>query len=463
MTESVLFSRRAEIKAKDNAHRAKLGKAIRTYDIAVANMKSRQFSDWEAARRLAAGIKDYSIQNLPNLLESFEEKISARGAQVLWAEDASEARGFLIDILRTESVAKVVKSKSMTTEEIEVNELLENVGIDVHESDLGELIVQLAGEKPYHIVTPAMHKSIAEISELFHKHLGANRTDSPEELTAIARSHLRETFITADAGITGANFIVANDGSIVVTENEGNAILTAACPRIHIVIVGIEKVIPSLADLSLFLPLLATSGTGQRITCYNSIFRGPRQVGEVDGPEKMFVILLDNGRTRLFANENARESLRCIRCGACLNTCPVFKTVGGHAYNTVYQGPIGSVVTPHMKGLREWGHLSHASSLCGACTSVCPVKIDLHNLLLDNRASLVRANSSDWRLEMAMRYWARLMTRRDRVDRVMKVWKWIVHPFLRVLPISFTRSIPSIASESFSQHWRRHVESRNNH
>jgi L-lactate dehydrogenase complex protein LldF len=259
------------------------------------------------------------------------------------------------------------------------------------ENDLGEFIVQLRHEAPYHIVFPSMHLTRGEISELFQRELGSAPTNDPEELTMIARRALRKKFLTADIGITGANFAIAETGMISITENEGNARLTAALPKTMISLLGIEKILPKLGDLALFLPMLATAGTGQPLTCYNTMYGGPRQPGESDGPEEWHVVLLDNHRTELLADAEQRDALHCIRCGACLNVCPIFKNIGGHTYGTTYSGPIGSVITPHLRGLQDWKHLSNASSLCGACTETCPVKIDLHHHLLQNRRNAVRA------------------------------------------------------------------------
>lgn len=411
-TEAARFRERAEAKARDGQHRKLLLRVIDNYDGQARAMKAAQFRDWQRARALAETIKDAALDALPELLVEFERRATARGTQVLWAEDAEEARRFILGVIARTGARRVVKSKSMTSEEVELNELLEGQGVEVVESDLGELIVQLAHEKPYHIVTPAMHKTRVEISELFTQELGSEPSHDPNVLTAVARRHLRGVYTSADIGITGANFIVAGDGSIAITENEGNARLSVACPRVHIALVGIEKVIPRLSDLALFWPLLATSGTGQQITCYSSIVRGPRAPGERDGPEEMIVILLDNGRSRLYGDPKFRQSLRCIRCGACLNVCPVFRTVGGHSYATPYSGPIGSVITPQLRSLPNWHHLSFASSLCGACSDACPVGIDLHHLLLENRARATaeKHTSTFWRLVLVL--WAHLMLSR---------------------------------------------------
>jgi L-lactate dehydrogenase complex protein LldF len=328
--------------------------------------------------------------------------------------------------------------------------------IQVIESDLGELIVQLAGEKPYHIVTPAMHKTKEEISELFQKTLNAPPTTNAEELTMIARAHLRKVYTTADIGITGANFLIAEEGAVVMTENEGNGRLSMSCPPVHIAIAGIEKILPRLEHLSLFLPLLATAGTGQQITCYNSIIRGPKRADEIDGPEEMYVILLDNGRSYLYQNARFRESLRCIRCGLCLNSCPVYRTIGGHSYGTTYQGPIGTVLTPHLSGMRCFQHIVYASSLCGACTDDCPVKIDLHRLILENRYLVYRAHDSGRIMRMALKIWAWIMSNRERLDRARKIGLRLMPLSLNLLPRSKRKRIPKPARESFADQWSVH-------
>ncbi len=447
------FLRKAAVKAGDQTHRFKILKAITTYTGKVEGMKAEQYDDWQQARALAAQTKNHVLRNLPDLLEQFERNITANGAQVLWAEDADQAREHIRRIFRERQVRKVVKSKSMTTEEIEVNELLEGEGIEVLESDLGELIVQLAGEKPYHIVTPAMHKSREDIAALFHEKLGVPASSSAEELTMAARKHLRNAYVTADAGITGANFLLA-EGAIVMTENEGNGRLTMSCPPLHIVIAGIEKVLPKLENLALFLPLLTTSGTGQQITCYNSVVRGPRAAGEQDGPQEMIVILLDNGRSKLYAEPEFQQALRCIRCGACLNACPVYRTIGGHAYGTTYQGPIGSVITPHFRGMAEFGHLSAASSLCGACTQVCPVQIDLHHLLLKNRAKAAEEKRGIDLWQAGFAGWARVMTSRKRLEALRRLAVSGDAALRMILPHTLSKRLPKLARKSFAHMWQ---------
>src|SRR6201994_960369 len=383
------FIARSTVKAEDLDHRKKINFNMGRYNAAVPQGK-QQFADLNLARERAKNIKWRAIETLDQQLEDFESVFTKRGGRVIWAETAAQALEEIRTICKDRNCKTIVKSKSMVTEEIKLNHFLEEIGIESIETDLGEYIQQLDGEPPYHIVTPAMHKSKEDVAKLFYEKLGTKPNLTPEQLTLVAREKLRKKYVQAEIGITGANFIVSDVGGIAVTENEGNARLSAAFPKTHIVIAGIEKVIPTLTDLSLFWPLLATYGTGQRITTYNTIITGPRQPGEADGPEEMILILLDNGRTNILANPKARESLYCIRCGACLNACPIYKNIGGHNYGTTYSGPIGSVITPHLKDMGEWKHLSFASSLCGKCTEVCPVKIDIHKMLLLNRRDAVK-------------------------------------------------------------------------
>ncbi len=391
---AALFHTDTERTTADEPRRAFVRKALRGYEV-TRSKTAATFTDWQQARTAAAETKYEGINHLDRCLAEFEEKFTARGGKVFWASTSAQAREYILNLARERGVKSIVKSKAMTSEEIHLNDALEADGYKVVESDLGEFIQQLKHEPPYHFVFPCMHLKRDEISALFEKELGSAPSDSPEELTLIARRFLRQTYIEADMGISGGNFIVAETGMISITENEGNARLTTAMPKIHVALVGIEKVLPKLADLALFLPMLATAGTGQHMTCYNSMYAGPRQPGETDGPEEMHVVLLDNHRTRLLADAEQRDALGCIRCGACLNVCPIFKNIGGHAYGTTYQGPIGSVITPHFRGLQEFKHLSAASSLCGACTETCPVKIDIHHHLLHNRRNAV-AQSKVW-------------------------------------------------------------------
>src|SRR5580692_1034275 len=389
MTEiAANFIAKSTVKAGDMDHRQKINFNIGKYNAVVPQGK-QQFGDLHLARERAKNIKWKAISSLDTQLEEFETLFTKRGGRVIWAEDTATALAEILAICKEKACRTIVKSKSMVTEEIKLNDFLEKNGIESVETDLGEYIQQLDGEPPYHIVTPAMHKSKEDVAKLFYEKLNTKPGLSPEELTLVAREKLRRKYVQAEIGVTGANFIISDIGGIAVTENEGNARLSASFPKTHIVIAGIEKVIPSITDLGLFWPLLSTYGTGQKITVYNTIVTGPKQENETDGPEEMILILIDNGRTNILANAKARESLYCIRCGACLNACPIYKNIGGHSYGTTYSGPIGSVITPHLKDMGEWKHLSYASSLCGNCTEVCSVKINLHELLLDNRAEAV--------------------------------------------------------------------------
>ncbi len=398
------FFAKSIIKSADVEHRRKIIFNIDKYKAALPNGMS-QFQDIQLVKEKAKNAKWRAIETLDQQLEEFELNFTKRGGKVIWAETTEQAIAEILEICKQKNCKTIVKSKSMVTEEIHLNHALEKNGITSIETDLGEYIQQLDGEPPYHIVTPAMHKNKEDVARLFNKKLGTPIDYTPEQLTQVARELLRKKYVEAEIGITGANFIISDIGGIAVTENEGNARLSCSFPKTHIVIVGIEKMIPSLTDLALFLPLLSSFGTGQKVTVYNSIITGPRQENEVDGPDEMYVILLDNGRTNILKNPKQRESLYCIRCGACLNACPIYKTIGGHAYGTTYSGPIGSVITPHLRGMDDYKHLSYASSLCGNCTEVCPIKINLHTLLLDNRHESVESGLTSFTEKMAWKVW----------------------------------------------------------
>lgn len=401
---SETFIAKSTIKAADLEHRRKINFNIGRYNAVVPQGKM-QFENVALAREKAKNIKWRAIETLDQQLEQFEKVFTERGGKVLWAENSAQAIEEIVKICKEKKCKTLVKSKSMVTEEIHLNAAMEKHGIESIETDLGEYIQQLDGEAPYHIVTPAMHKSKEDVAKLFAEKLGTDPKLTPEQLTLVARNILREKYPQAEVGVTGANFILSDIGGVAVTENEGNARLSCAFPKTHIVVVGIEKMLPSFTDLALFWPLLSTFGTGQKLTVYNTIISGPRQPGETDGPEEMYVILLDNGRTNILDNPKQRESLYCIRCGACLNACPVYKNIGGHAYGATYSGPIGSVITPHLQGMEDYKHLSFASSLCGNCTEVCAVKINLHELLLDNRAQSVEEGRTTLAERVAWKMW----------------------------------------------------------
>jgi len=439
-------------KASDIEHRRKINFNIARYN-AVVPIGKQQFTQLESAREKAKNTKWRAIETLDKQLESFETAITQRGAKVLWAETTEDALDEVLKICVAKNCSTIVKSKSMVTEEIHLNKFLQKNNIESIETDLGEYIQQLDGEAPYHIVTPAMHKSKEDVAKLFEEKLGTASGLTPTQLTQVAREKLREKYTQAEIGITGANFIIADIGGIALTENEGNGRLSCAWPKTHIVIVGIEKVIPSLTDLGLFWPLLATYGTGQTITVYNSIITGPRQNWESDGPEEMYIILLDNGRTDILANPKARESLYCIRCGACLNACPVYKNIGGHTYDTTYSGPIGSVITPHLKEMNDWKHLSYASSLCGNCTEVCAVKINLHELLLENRKEAVDEKHSSLGERIAWKLWKKAMLNRKLMNVANgKIKSLVVNGLVKGWKKN--RSNLHFPQQSFNQQWQ---------
>ena len=449
---SKIFLAESDKKVFDLDHRRKINNNIGKYNNAVELGKS-QFSNHELGRSRASFIKTQTMENLDKYLVEFENNFTKNGGKVIWAKNAEEAQSEILKIFESHSAKTTVKAKSMTTEEIHLNDFLAGNGIQTFETDLGEYIVQLAGQRPYHIVTPAMHMSVKDVAELFEKKLDIPYTENPQELTLTARRILREKYVTADIGITGGNFLIADIGGIAVTENEGNARLSTTFPKVHIALVGIEKMIPSMEDLGLFWPMLAHSGTGQKVTAYNTIFTGPRQAGELDGPEEMYVILLDNGRTHLLADVEKRQALNCIRCGACLNICPIYKNIGGHTYNSTYSGPIGSVITPHYNGMEKFKHLSYASSLCGACTSVCPVKIDLHNLLLLNRNQSVREGLTATSEKLGFKIWKKAMMKRSLMNFVGSGFKNFLLKILFKESWGKNRKTPTLAPRSFNQLW----------
>lgn len=409
------FLAKSEIKTQDFELRRKIDFNIAKYDQAVLEGK-KQFALLETARKLAKNIKWEAIEQLDEKLIEFEERFKSKGGKVIWAETIEDANEAVLNICKKHSCKTVVKSKSMVTEEIHLNDFLKENDIESIETDLGEYIQQLDDESPYHIVTPAMHKSKEDIAKLFYTKLNTEANLTPTELTNVARKKLRNKFTEANVGITGGNFLVADVGGVCLTENEGNARLATAFPPVHIAIVGIEKMIPSVNDLNLFWPLLATYGTGQKTTVYNSLFTGPRQANEVDGPQEMYVILLDNGRTNLIADPQLRESAYCIRCGSCLNVCPIYKNIGGHTYNTTYSGPIGSVISPHLNGYDDYNHLSHASTLCGNCSEVCPVNINIHGMLHYNRSIAKDKGTTEKGERWAWRAWKLAMMKRALLD-----------------------------------------------
>ena len=423
--------------------------------------------DYQELRTQANLIKQHTVDHLDWYLEEFERNVKARGGHVVWCETGKDVADFVLKLAKERSAQLIVKSKSMTTEEIDLNEHVEEHGLEAVETDLGEYILQLAHQKPYHIVAPALHMTRYEVADVFTKELGVERETVPENQTMIARRVLRQKFLAADIGITGANFLVADSGAIVLVENEGNARLSSSAPKIHIAIAGMEKLIPRAQDLPVFLKLLGRSATGQPLTSYTSFLAGARRQGEADGPEEFYVVILDNGRTKLLENPERRQSLFCIRCGACLNHCPVYRKIGGHNYPWVYSGPIGAIITPQFHGVQRDPWLPFASSLCGACGEVCPVKIDIPKLLLDLRADVVANSTTNGIEKTVFRLWAAVMTRPALYRAALAAGsvtgsaekRWIGNSsgMLAVGPIKAwlsQRDLPSPAPKTFRQLWK---------
>lgn len=447
------FKNQAEKKAFDLHHRKIIQFNIGRYDLAVPKGKT-QYSNLELAKQRVAFYKHKAINDLDQYLIEFEANFKKNGGKLIWARDAEDAIKEITAIAKKHKARQAVKSKSMITEELELNEYLEKQHIASVETDLGEFIVQIAGEKPYHIITPVMHKSKEIIAELFHEKYKLPKESTPEQITAFVRQLLREKFQTADIGITGVNFLIADIGGIALTENEGNGLMTMAFPKIHIAIVGIEKMIPSVMNLDLMWPILSTHGTGQNITVYNTIITGPKQENETDGPEEMYVVILDNNRSELLKQVRQRSAMHCIRCGACLNGCPIYKNIGGHTYDTTYSGPIGSVITPHLRGMEKYKHLSFASSLCGKCTEVCPAKIELHRLLLYNRNDSVLNKLSPASEKFTMWGWKKVMTSKWMIDFFGGKTKNIFLKLVFKKPWGKRRSLPVLQPKSFRKQWK---------
>lgn len=427
--------------------------------------------DYQELRTQANALKKHTIDNLDHYLEEFERNVEAHGGKVVYCKDATEVSDFVLDLAKRRGSKLIVKSKSMTTEEVDLNERLEHHGLESVETDLGEYILQLAHERPYHIVAPALHKTRYDVADIFTKELHIARETVPEKLTLIARGVLREKFLKADIGISGANFLIADSGAVVLVENEGNARLTTSAPKIHIAVAGIEKVIPRARDLAVFLKLLARSATGQLLSVYTSFLAGPRRAGEVDGPDEFYVVLLDNGRTKLLPDRSKRESLYCIRCGACLNICPVYRKIGGHSFPWVYSGPIGAIITPQFMGVSHEPALPFASSLCGACGEACPVKIDIPKVLLELRSDVrkMEAREGQNRVEeLAFRMFAWVMTHPRIYEMAGRMaasiapagdGKWIksVPAPMSVGPMKAwlsERDLPPSPAKSFREMWR---------
>jgi len=419
-------------------------------------------ADSDLLRDHAKRIKEHTLAHLDRYLEQLEASILKLGGKVHWAATAADARNLVIDIARQANCKRAVKSKSMTSEEVHLNPALEQAGIEVCETDFGEFIIQVAGERPSHLVAPAVHHTRESISRVLSQHLGEPLPDDPRTLALTGRRVLRQKFHDADLGITGANFAVAETGTIVLVTNEGNGRLTTTCPHVHVALMGIEKVIPRLEDLPVFIKLLARAATGQTLSVYTTLITGPRRAGELDGPEEFHLVLLDNGRSKILATP-FRESLQCIRCGACLNACPVYRRIGGHAYGGVYSGPIGSILTPLYDSVQENPHLPHASSLCGACQAACPVKINIPHMLIGLRE--LQHRHEHGKLEtLAYGMWSLILRRPWLYRLALRLARLVIGPFaddgwLHRLPgpgagWTQARDFPAPAARSFRDRWK---------
>ncbi|MBA4393112.1 MAG: iron-sulfur cluster-binding protein [Desulfobacca sp.] len=417
----------------------------------IGRMRAQAFQDWpegDTLRTQAHQIKAQVMDHLESHLEQLEKSASALGVKVHRSLDAEDARQYILGLIRSRNISLVVKSKSMTTEEIGLNPELEQNQIAVWETDLGEFIVQLAGEPPSHIIAPAIHKSQQEIAELFSKKLGVPLYDTPEKLTMVAREFLRGKYFQAGMGISGANFALAETGTLVIVENEGNARLTTTFPKIHVAVMGIEKVIPGLKELAVFLKVLARSATGQKLSTYMSFLQGPRRSSEEDGPEELHLVLLDNGRSKILQDPEMRSSLYCLRCGACLTSCPVYQRIGGHAYGWVYSGPIGATLVPQYLGLLRAKDLPMASTLCGACAAVCPVRIPLPDLLLKLRERIREQGGATFYEQAFMNLWAVAQSHPFWYRSLLAVAK----KGKKILPKWFPQGVP-LAEKTFHQWW----------
>jgi L-lactate dehydrogenase complex protein LldF len=421
MTEAALaFHRRVDTALAD----ARLRQALALTTGRLAGGRTEAFGrlpDAEACRDEARRSRASAIAGLDSHLDRFARAASARGCTVHWAETAADARRIITGIARERGIRLAVKSKSMATEEIELNEALEHAGVRVVETDLGEFVVQLGGDRPSHIITPIIHRTRHDVAALFQERLGATPADVADipAMTALARRVLRAEFLQAGMGISGVNLAVAETGSLCVVTNEGNGRLTTSLPRVHVALLGLERIVPAAEDLASVLTVLARSATGQVSSVYTNVISGPRRrgggpdappAGEPDGPDEVHIVILDNGRSRLLGTPLS-EILYCVRCGACLNVCPVYRLIGGHAYGGVYPGPVGSVVMPGLHGVEDWSELAHASSLCGACRDVCPVKIDLPHLLLAVRREAAAKQLAPYWIRAAMPTFAAVATR----------------------------------------------------
>jgi L-lactate dehydrogenase complex protein LldF len=421
-----------------------------------------EFPEGERLRDRARAIKEATLQRLDEHLDRLIDSVERRGGRVHFAATGEEARDIILDIARRTGARMAVKSKSMATEEIHLNDALAAAGVTPVETDLGEYIIQLAHERPSHIIAPAIHKTKGQVAELFARELQREVAADPEVLTRIARAELREKFLQADLGITGANFAVADTGTVVLVTNEGNGRMVTSLPRVHVAVMGVEKVVPSMTDLMVFLSVLAKSATGQKLSVYTTLVQGPRRASELEGPDEFHLVLLDNGRIAQIGGP-LREALSCLRCGACLNVCPVYRQIGGHAYGYTYPGPIGILLTAMLNGPRSVKELSHASSLCGACADACPVRIDIPRMLIELRKEVDDAKIAPWSERVVFKAFAWLLRRPALYRLGGPLGRLLQRPFvrggrIRSLPLFFgqwtqTRDLPPVAAQTFQERW----------
>ena len=450
----------------------RLAEAFRSSTVRLVTHRATSLTEvpgFDRLRDQGRELKRQVIENLDYYLAQFADNVERNGGKVHWGATSEEVCRIVLDIVKASGAREVVKAKTMVGEEVELNHALEAGGIRPVETDLGEFIIQLAGERPAHIVAPAIHKTREDVADLFVEHVKCERTSVPEELTAIARKALREMFQKAGVGVSGANFAVAATGTVVTIENEGNIRMCTTVPRVHIALVGIEKLIPRFEDLGIFLRLLGRSGTGQKLTTYTSLLTGPRRPGE-DGPEEMHVVLVDNGRIKALSDPKMREMLYCIRCGACLNTCPVYRKIGGHAYGWVYSGPIGALVTPEFVGIGPARELPFASSLCGACREICPVRINIPDLLLHLRSKAQQQAPQHGKSlvseRLSFRLWSWVMQRPAAYALGSRLARWgqaliARGGWIRKIPMypasqwTKERDFPALAPQSFRERWKK--------
>ncbi|WP_077624582.1 LutB/LldF family L-lactate oxidation iron-sulfur protein [Sediminibacillus massiliensis] len=396
------------------------------------SVAAEELGDWEDWRSLGQEIRNHTVENLDYYLQQLSDKVAERGGHVYFAETAEDANNYVSEVIEKKQARKIAKSKSMVTEEIALNDILEEKGCEVVETDLGEYILQIDDhDPPSHIVAPALHKNKEQIRDVFKEKLGYTNTEKPEELTLFAREQLRKEFLAADVGITGCNFAIAESGSFALVTNEGNARMVSTLPKTQITVMGMERIVPTWEELDVLVSLLTRAAVGQKLTSYVTALTGPKDIEEADGPEEFHLVIVDNGRSKILGTE-FQEALHCIRCAACINVCPVYRHVGGHAYGSIYPGPIGAVLTPLLGGYDDYKELPYASSLCGACTDVCPVKIPLHEHLIEHRRHIVQEEKkADLAERLAMQGFNKLAGSSALFNMATKMAPVLVTPFVK--------------------------------